>query len=514
MFSNVFIVCVCVCLLFVTRTSGQDAAAACSGVMQQGVYNTFSSSSSSTSYSQFQSAVCSLDTAESYSDYAKSAAANSASSSAYSWNVAASGFGFGGSGGASGSNSVMTADEYAQTQSLSSSYQKQYCGSNSGSSGDASEFNSFMQTLNPQVFDAYQSCIALYTTGIEFSNQYGYGSSSAFINVKFSSKTFGAKAILTGISIVPEHGAGCTLFGDTGATQKFFLNLVPDETYSIACRANTSSRADVITVGISTTQGTYLTYLYNREPPLLVKQVQDQVTTQQSQITRLTNDLATVQAILKLPVNITVLRTGTGIYNTPKHPSPSYLKVKMVGAGAGGSGANDGASGTSGGNTLFGTNLFTAYGGSGNKGSNCGGCGSMPTGTSGFSVCGGCGGSATFGLAYIPGGVGGTSYFGGSSAHNIVAGTAAFFSSPGSNGAGGPGGMLAGGCSGGVAAFSGAGGGAGGYLEAIIADPKSSYTYTVGAGGALGSGNGSNGCSAADGFTGNDGLIIVEAYFN
>jgi hypothetical protein len=83
--------------------------------MQQGVYNTFSSSSSTTSYSEFQSAVCSLDTGMSYDQYQTTAASNSGHSSANAWAVAASGFGFGAAVASANSNSELSSSEFEQS---------------------------------------------------------------------------------------------------------------------------------------------------------------------------------------------------------------------------------------------------------------------------------------------------------------------------------------------------------------------------------------------------------------
>lgn len=188
----------------------------------------------------------------------------------------------------------LTQEQFTQFVSLATSYQSAYCGSTSSSTeqGNPDTFNEYMQTVNPEVYAAYQSCIALYSTGIQFSSKYGYASSSAFINIKFVSNAFGAKALLTGLSVFPENGATCTLYGDTGATDKFYINLIPDQTYAIACKVNTECPTDVVTLGISTTQGTYLTYVYKAEPPTLLEQLQNQVNDLQSQINELKDQIS------------------------------------------------------------------------------------------------------------------------------------------------------------------------------------------------------------------------------
>ena len=53
------------------------------------------------------------------------------------------------------------------------------------------------------------------------------------------------------------------------------------------------------------------------------------------------------------------------------------------------------------------------------------------------------------------------------------------------------------------------GGGAGGYVEKIIASPSATYSYAVGAGGTAGTA----GSGGSAGGAGGSGIIIVEAYY-
>lgn len=203
----------------------------------------------------------------------------------------------------------------------------------------------------------------------------------------------------------------------------------------------------------------------------------------------------------------TVYISGSGTYTTPV--GATYLRVRLIGGGGGGggSGGTSGINGGSGGSTSFGTSLLSATGGLGgitNGGmGGVGGspaCGSVsaclpitggygaPSGyeTSGFLNSGGQGCSSPFGGAGS----------GGGSSVNTAGSPAS--SNSGSGGGGGSGG----------GAYNGSGGGCGGYLEAFIPSPASSYLYAVGAAGTAGTA----GSGGTVGGAGGSGVLIIEAF--
>jgi hypothetical protein len=143
---------------------------------------------------------------------------------------------------------------------------------------------------------------------------------------------------MTGLSIVPDGSASCLFFGDHGATTKFSAPLIPEETYTLACKSNHNASVDVVTVAVSTTQGTYMTYLYNQPPAPLLSQLQSQVTLQQGQLSNLQtasqSQVAQIQQQLtvmkaqSIPMKRTVLSTvESGTFVTTLTPSVLYLKV-------------------------------------------------------------------------------------------------------------------------------------------------------------------------------------------
>lgn len=200
--------------------------------------------------------------------------------------------------------------------------------------------------------------------------------------------------------------------------------------------------------------------------------------------------------------------TGSGTYTKPN--GVLYLKVKMVGGGGGGgSGGTTGNAGTSGGITTFGSSFLTANGGAGGNFAGAGGSGgsaSIGSGATGAAFTGGSGSSGPGNLAsgsFATGGPGAATSFGGNGAPSInAAGTAAIANT----GSGGGGGSSTNGVAG---VYSGGGGGAGGFVEANVPTPATTYSYAVGAAGAAG-GVGANGYSGGNG---GSGFILIEEYY-
>ena len=168
------------------------------------------------------------------------------------------------------------------------------------------------------------------------------------------------------------------------------------------------------------------------------------------------------------------LTSGSGAtYTTPANCKA--ILVQMVGAGGGG-GAYVTNTGSAGGDTIF--NSIHAKGGSGGglgQGGAGGAGGTGGTGSASSRLAGAKGGSA-----YFNGGTGGATPFGGEGPGGTTGGTIA-----GSAGTANTGGGGGGGASGGNAATGAAGGGAGEYAEIYISSPSSTYTYTIGTGGAV-----------------------------
>lgn len=185
------------------------------------------------------------------------------------------------------------------------------------------------------------------------------------------------------------------------------------------------------------------------------------------------------------------------------------LKTYMAGAGGGGggSGTANGTIGGTGGSTSFGTR--TAGGGFGAQRLSGGANGSNSG--SGYTVLkningqiGGGGGvnPTTANGSQCAGGAGGSSFYGmGGNAGSAGAGGGVAASYGGGGGGGGNDNI--------GASQSGGGGGSGGYIEFIISDPESSYTYSVGTAGAAGLA----GTSGRVGGIGADGILVVEEFY-
>lgn len=214
---------------------------------------------------------------------------------------------------------------------------------------------------------------------------------------------------------------------------------------------------------------------------------------------------------------VTVQRftSSTGTYVVPA--GVARIKVTLVGGGGGGAGSTTGAasSGGAGGTTSLSipssTAVLSATGGQGGAANGGTGDGGSPTINSPAitvkSIIGTAASSSIISLTAAsacasPGAcspLGGGGY--GAGGTNTGAGGAAK-ANTGSGGGGG--------CTVNVAYYSGQGGGAGAYIEAIINQPLSSYDYAVGAAGTAGTGVGG---SKVDGGAGAAGIIIVEEFY-
>ena len=214
--------------------------------------------------------------------------------------------------------------------------------------------------------------------------------------------------------------------------------------------------------------------------------------------------------------------SGSGTYTLPTGPTPAFIKVRMIGGGGGGGGigdTNSGGNAGGGGTSLFGTSLLSAGGGGGGNGPASGGEGTSSTNTINtpaitvVNVKGSNGGGGVLRngstASQIIGGFGASGALGGGGGSRAVSAGAYTSGDAGQTNTGGGG---SGASTGSVSTTgNGTGGGASGsYLEAIIASPSSSYSYTVGAGGTAGTA-GTNGQA---GGVGGSGVIIVEEYYS
>lgn len=216
--------------------------------------------------------------------------------------------------------------------------------------------------------------------------------------------------------------------------------------------------------------------------------------------------------------NPTVQKFTSGSAQTYTRPQGvRYLKVKLFGGGGGSGGGSDqtgnGTAGGAGAATTWSGGSASAGGAAANANSNTGGVGGTATcGTATPCLAAVNGADGTSGLngassnAILTGGNGGNSPLGGAGGgrSGTTAGTAAKTNS--GSGAGGGGGGVGTAAQGG---YTGGGGGAGAYVEFIVNNPDTTYTYTVGAGGTAGNAGTNGGAGAA----GAAGAIIVEEYY-
>jgi hypothetical protein len=217
----------------------------------------------------------------------------------------------------------------------------------------------------------------------------------------------------------------------------------------------------------------------------------------------------------KLSINPTFQRftSGSGTYITPANVK--YIRIRMVGGGGGGQASivsptawgSFGSPGTI--SSFIGGSVYLVAG-NGSFGYINGGGGGTNT-VSGvnliISVAGAVGNAGTYKALEddMPSGAGGNSFYGGGG--GAVIGYSNGNNAAVSSGSGGSGGGL-------FEAWDGrcgAGGGAGGYIEAIIFSPAASYTYSVGAGGS--GGLAASSLTGTNGGAGASGQIVIEEYY-
>lgn len=195
----------------------------------------------------------------------------------------------------------------------------------------------------------------------------------------------------------------------------------------------------------------------------------------------------------KSPTKQYLKTAGSGTYNTPS--GCTKIEGRMIAAGAGG-GARSTNAGSAGGNSAFDT--ITAVGGTG---------GSISSTSNSQGGVGGSGGSGASdlrvagmnGLLVLDApGAGGSGPWGGAGSGTSTSGGSA--TGPGSGGSGG-------GAPNTNNAFGPSGGGAGEYVEFTIINPASTYSFTIGAGGAGGAAGTFAGGNGADGI-----IVLTEFY--
>jgi len=196
-----------------------------------------------------------------------------------------------------------------------------------------------------------------------------------------------------------------------------------------------------------------------------------------------------------------IFTSGSGTYNRPANCV--RIRVRMVGGGGGGAaGGTSTLAGNNGANTTFGA--ATCNGGQGAPSYIAGNTlGQASVGPYvGWGVTGGQGGqglASSASLMYASGGVGGGSFFGsGGQGGTVGSGETGY--PPGTGGGGGTGNNAS-------SRTGGGGGQAGGFVEFTISNPASTYSYAVGAGGAIVI---SGGLGGGNGAPGAPGLIIVD----
>lgn len=274
-----------IALSLLARPSSAQDATACQSILNAGVYNTYSSTSSSSSYNAFQSAACQSYSGYTYSQYQLDTSTSQAQGQARSFNVAAGGFGYKASYGQSSSSYFSSSSDFSQAQTQVSSYQQSSCSSSSSTNTLQSNLNNLQQVLNPHVYDAYKSCLAMYQAGVQIWQTNGKTTTSFALNIKFVATIEGSTAAFSGLTIEPAGQATCKLVGNiTGipasALTTFQWNLKPNVVYNINCQLSKSAPTSGGFTNIylyNTVSGAFSTFLFNKPPANQLTELKSQL---------------------------------------------------------------------------------------------------------------------------------------------------------------------------------------------------------------------------------------------
>lgn len=240
----------------------------------------------------------------------------------------------------------------------------------------------------------------------------------------------------------------------------------------------------------------------------------DAIATAMIQALSVTNAKIANSTIASAKTNFTaptvqVFKSGSGTYTLPS--GVKRIIVSMVGGGGSGSaGATTGASanGNDGTTSTFGSSLLIAGNGRGGAYASIAGSVANTINSPAIEIINVLGGNGQTGgrdTQYVMAGMGGSSYFGGAGGAVLAGAGGNAIANTGGGGAGG-----AGSAGTTLSTVSGSGGSAGSFLKALINSPSSSYSYSVGSGGASKTGEGATGQNSG---AGGSGIIIVEEFY-
>lgn len=333
-----------------------------------------------------------------------------------------------------------------------------------------------------------------------------------------TSGVYNQRSITAALSL--EISSGSTLGQTSGQPSAIFVYLIDNAGTLELAASHTLYREDVL---VSTTAeggagaadsatAIYSTTARSSVPLRLVGKIINTQTTAGTWASAGTQIQVAPFAISKVPT-IQKFTSGSGTYITPT--GATYIRVRIVGGGGGGAGSaavanNNGGNGGTGGTSTFGTSLLDCNGGGGGQGaggSGAGGVGgavSLSSPAIGFAIAGaaGTGFQGASGSTPVAGSQGGSSPFGGAGGGCTQANNGENAKANSGSGGGGAGAN--------TTQYTGPSGGSGGYIDAIINDPLSAYSYAVGAAGTAGTA----GTSGTNGGTGGSGFIIVEEFYH
>lgn len=201
----------------------------------------------------------------------------------------------------SSSSRYMSAESFGDYSAQASAMKSSSCESSSSQAQSRQAASVLQQTIDPNIVAAYVSCLDLYRVGIQTKTSSAYDAQNLALDIKFAGQTASSRARITGITILPEGSATCTVTAVTGATTPrpfaAVITMLPNQGVTVVCtvvasKAPANKRSDIlITTDLG---GTWRGMLFHTPDVSEVAKLSLEVKRTQSDNQRLRNQIVTI----------------------------------------------------------------------------------------------------------------------------------------------------------------------------------------------------------------------------
>ncbi|EFJ43915.1 hypothetical protein VOLCADRAFT_106592 [Volvox carteri f. nagariensis] len=196
-------------LAYYPAEAQETAGNACQAVLISGLYSTFRNS-----YSEIHQAACAdywmWDYP--YEQYREDTATPEAQGLAASLNIAVKAFRWVVGGTYTGSRYIQSAAQFAVVRMESEAYRATSCGSSLVNSSTDNAVIILAQFVDPAIYQAYISCINLFTSGLRITQTSAFTYRRVSLEVRFIPTQARPSAFITGIVAYPPNTAQCTIY--------------------------------------------------------------------------------------------------------------------------------------------------------------------------------------------------------------------------------------------------------------------------------------------------------------